>query len=166
MSRIILVALVLCGCSAQMPGYNMFANWCLDHTCDYADGTFTPDLGHEAEVAVAAGNLNSQTDLDLVVLPGGIPVHFVAAVFDQDGESVCGITLVGKLDDEVMSIDISIATEHLDGCLPAWAIVRHEIACHALHPLATHTLTGMCSPTSMGELTIDDVSMEAITQGW
>lgn len=158
----VFLTLSMIACSGAYPGPNMHGQWCATHTCDFAPGTFTADPNSEATVESAINNLNQRAGLALYAGPFGVPVHFQPEVI-VDGESLCGVTQVGKFADEVISLDIYIATEHLDGCVPQWAVVRHEIACHALHPLAEHTASGMCSSTSQGTAAIDDVSMAAIT---
>jgi hypothetical protein len=163
----VLFLLVLCidnwGCSAGVATYNVAGNWCLDHTCDYAALTFIADAGHEGALESAIDNLNQRADLGLFIGAYGVPVHFVPTVVDQNGESKCGITQIGWVHGQVISLDIYIATEHLDGCVPQWAVVRHEIACHALHPSAEHTESGVCSAYSTGGIDIDGMSMTAIT---
>lgn len=158
----VFLMLSMIGCSGSYPDTNMHGQWCLNHTCDYAPGTFTVDAGDEGIVQSAVNNLNQRAGLGLLVEPFGIPVHFQPEVI-AGGESLCGVTTVGMIDGEVISLDIFIATEHLEGCVPQWAVVRHEIACHALHPTAPHTASGVCSPTSQGTAAIDDVSLAFVT---
>lgn len=159
------------GCSAA--GNGEVSRWCQTHRCNYGELSFDPDSELSASVGIAVDSLNMASGLEIVVDHElGIPIHLVP---ETSGGSVahCAQTVVTHAGNDILSIEIQISANPPDGCSPQWAIIRHEIGCHALNPFSLgdvdsegHTKTGMCSPhLDSRVVTVDAPSLAAMCAG-
>ena len=169
--------LLLCvdgwGCGVAQSGSE---NWCEGHRCNYVDLAFDPGPELLDETQAAMKNINNATELGLDLDGQGIVVRAVPRAYGADGDWVCGITEIARDKDssETLSIEIQIGLDNPDGCMPVWAIIRHEIACHALgegglaHPSTLdggHARDGVCSPTGNDLTGLDDAALDILCAG-
>jgi hypothetical protein len=150
---LLLVSLAACGAAPTNQEL-----WCAEHACNTEPGAFTTDDEHADLLAVALDNINEATGAGLRMSDKGSSVLWEPVVMGSKGFPVCGITEVARWSDKVVSTEVVIASEHVEGCTPQWSVIRHEIMCHALNASEGHTLTGVCSEFGSGEETIDDIS--------
>ena len=159
-------ALWLVACGGDVP--SSAEVWCDNHRCDFVDLAFdqlAPE-GHGG-LESALRTLNAASGLELVQDTMGIPIRWEPAVFGHDGEPACGITEIVRsgVTKEILTIEITIASEWLDGCKPDWMVIRHEIACHALTGGFGHIETGMCSPWASDTAEVDQPSLDWMCAG-
>jgi hypothetical protein len=156
--------LLLCvnnwGCSSVPSGDLTLDAHCAEHTCDFDPLSFDPEPEALRITEIALDNINERTGAGLTISDDGMKVAVQSVVIGNAGAPVCGVTFTALDVDsgERVSVDIFIATEHVDGCTPQWAVLRHEMACHAMAPGAEHTANGVCSPYGSGDVEFDDES--------
>lgn len=157
--------LLLCfngwGCSSAMTHVD---EWCAEHACDTEPLAFTTDGAHTELLTHVLDNINAASGLSLHVSDRGAPVAFAPVALSKEGEPVCGTTHVAWAAGETLSVELVIATEWVPGCVPQWAVLRHEIACHALRNEqdAEHTESGICSSESVAGPAFDQLSLDAM----
>jgi hypothetical protein len=135
--------------------------WCSEHSCGADPLAYTTDDEHVELLAHVLDNINAASGLALRIDADGSPVAFEPVVLGREGQPVCGVTKVAMWAGEAVSVDVEIATVHIPGCTPQWAVLRHEILCHALRRVGdnAHTESGVCSVNGMAGPSIDEESL-------
>jgi len=174
MFRLAIISIFAVACAADT-GKNDVDGWCRAHRCEYADLAFDPEPELLTATESVLSGLNAVSGLGLAIDHGyGIPIRRVPETHAADGTLNCGSTIVTReVGGDILSIEIEISMNPPKGCMVEWMTIRHEIACHAINPLAWgdvdqegHTATGMCSSVGDASTIIDKPSLDAMCSGF
>lgn len=146
---------LLCDCSAAGDGG------------PYIELSLSPDAALTQDTKRALENISDATGLGLILSGQGVPVSSVPETRTKDGKPACGVTYQASYDGDWYREDqeILVASVPINGCGPAWMIIRHEILCHAMVPHGTpHTETGVCAFAGGYDTEIDSLSLAAFCE--
>lgn len=165
----LLTGVALSTCSSGCGYASQPDPWCETHRCEWVDMAFgSEDQDHEGLVEAVAERLSLATGAGISYDSYGVPVRFQPRVEDpKTGKRLCGYTEVAReLSGELKSIEIFVATEDTEHCMPIADVVTHE-AIHALGR-TEHARTGLFSEGGSPGAFLEGASLDALCDaiGW